>query len=214
MNEISKQNGNLSLAGRLAGIAVAALAGGTQQVDAAGMDLLPGTFITSPDYANSGTTVGTLNHIAGNFSSYVQIGPDVFYTFSVLTSGNMKFTVTPSANYDPGLGLFTGNGNFNGITHLYEPSASEWKAGVDVNDAGGNEEFSIAVFAGQTYNLVIDSSYDPADLSDPSNVAGYGTYTLKVEGSNGVTLMPEPGSALMLALGAAALGWRRHRRVS
>jgi hypothetical protein len=195
MNETTKPCGSIPFAGSLAGIAVAALAGGSQQVAAAGVDVLPGTMITSLDFTDNGSSVGALNDIAGNFSNYVQNGPDVFYTFTVLTGGTMNFSVMPAAGYDTGIGLFTG-------TNL----SPTWLAGVDIALGGGLESFSFPVTTGQTYHFVVDSFYASKDSQSQ------GAYTLNVTGSNGVTLVPEPGTALMIGAGALALGWRRRRR--
>lgn len=198
MNAHSKPFGRFSFAGSLAGIAVAALAANAQHVSAAGMDLLPGTLITTLDYLDSGTTVGALDDVAGTFSGYFQKGSDVFYSFNVLTSGNMTFVVTPAPGYDPGIGLFQGT--------MASPG---WVLGgsVDANLSGGNETLlDIPVLAGQTYYFVIDSNFL---ATDPK---GEGAYSLKVTGSNGV-MVPEPGSALLLGIGAVVLGWRRRRVV-
>ena len=80
-----------------------------------------------------------------------------------------------------------------------------WLAGVDIALAGGLESFSVPVTTGQTYHFVVDSFY-------ASTNSHRRELTLNVTGSNGVTLVPEPGTALMIGAGALALGWRRRRR--
>ena len=61
--------------------------GGSQQVAAAGVDVLPGTLITSLDFTDNGSSVGALNDIAGSLAPMSRTGPDVFYTFTVITGG-------------------------------------------------------------------------------------------------------------------------------
>jgi len=205
MNDPSKSNRSRHLAGNLAGITIAALAGGLQQA-ATGTDILPGTLITYLKYTDNGTTVGALNNIQGTFSTYLQVGPDVFYTFEVLSGGDLKFTVTPDGSFDPGIGLFLGS-----------TASPDWVAtgvppgqyqGWDNEVAGEAETFTWPVVAGATYNFVVDSHFD---ASNP-NGGGAGTYQLVVETPNSVTLVPEPGPVLLLGLGTTVLGWRRRRR--
>ncbi len=179
-----------------AGLAVAALAGSaTPRLAAAGVSMFPGTVITTLDYLDSGSTVAALNDIVGSFNSYLQVGPDVFYSFTVASGGVMTFQLQPAAGYDAGIGLFTGS--------LAQP---DWPASADAATAGGLETLAWPVVAGQTYHFVVDSAYA---ATDPK---GSGAYVLTVTGDGNVTLVPEGDSLLLVGLGVAAVGWRRRRR--
>lgn len=182
----------------------AAFIGSGAPAHAAGMDITPGTFITTLPFSDTGTTIGFTDDITSHdpFDGYTSSqGPDVFYNFTVASSGlitlSYGFGAVADDAHDATLGLFTGSS-----------SAPTWITGADAQWSGtGNANEVISNFpvtAGTTYHILLDGF----------SASSQGAYTLSVTGSGGLALaeVPEPSSAV---LGVAALGtaaWRRRRR--
>lgn len=179
------------------------LGGGAGAVRGAGLDITPGTLITTLPFNDTGTTIGFVNDINSHdpFNGYISsAGPDVFYTFSVASSGlitlSCGFGAVADSDHDATLGLFTGSS-----------SAPAWVTGTDVNtqfNSNPNEVIvDFPVTAGTTYHILLDGYYANSQ----------GAYTLNVSGSGGLVLaVPEPRAALPGALAAGAAAWRRRRR--
>ncbi len=186
-------------------ISIAAAGISTREASAAGMDVLPGTIISSLPYVDTGSTIGLNNDInehpgAPIFNGYSSAAaPDVFWSFTVATTGTVNISyslgASGSSTEDAVLGVFTGTiASPNWIIG----SDNEWSA------TGNNPEtVSFTVLAGQTYHILGDGYFGDSA----------GNYTLNVTGTAILAPVPEPGAAGLLVVGAAAAaGWRRRRR--
>ena len=169
-------------------------------VRAAAIDAAPGFFFSTLPFSDTGTTVGKVNDIFAitpGISNYPQVaGPDVFYTFTVVTPGIMSIRLTPlqSGTYDPAIYLL-----FGGTT------GSHAILGRDAFGPGQVETMNDLPLDAGTYYLVVDSY----EATGPQSA---GAYTLEITGDIGLASIPEPATAA-LAAAAGLVAVRRRRRL-
>ena len=183
------------------GISASLLGVTASQTQAASVDAAPGFFFATLPFSDTGTTIGAvsdINTLPGGVSNFTQVaGPDVFYTFNVVTPGTMTFTLTPTGQtgYDPAIYLLTGGTTGNDAT-----------IGRDFNGFNAPDAFTTPSLAVGTYYFVVDSFY-------ASGSASAGAYSLSVTGTALLgSNVPEPGSAALGLTALAATSWRRRRQ--
>ena len=124
------------------------------------------------------------------------------YEIEVDTAGSYDFTMAGLDTLAPSVLLY--DGDFNFADWLGPPP--EFTAASA--DAGGTGTGTTTLVPGVTYQ-VLATMYDYNQIPDEPRL---GAYELTIEGPAGstITLIPAPGSALVM-LGAAAVGLRRRR---
>ncbi|HEX2749689.1 MAG TPA: PPC domain-containing protein [Verrucomicrobiales bacterium] len=180
------------------GLTAGLLSAAGQRAGAASIDTAPGFFFSTLPFNDTGTTVGAVNDINAippGLSNYTQVsGPDVFYSFKVVTPGTLTFTLTPAAGYDASIYVLAGGSlGANAIV------ARDATLGSDPP-----ETLTTGVLAPGNYFFVVDSFY-------PSGAVSSGAYDLNVTGT-AVLGIPEPRTGALAATALAAVGWRRRRR--
>ena len=188
------------------GISASLLGVTASQTQAASVDAAPGFFFATLPFSDTGTTIGAvsnINAIPSGVSNYTTVaGPDVFYTFNVVTPGTMTFTVTPTgqSGYDPAIYLLTGG-----------TAGTNAFIGRDAGGSNAPETFTTQPLAAGTYYFVVDSFYSTGSGAQPSRHQG--TYSLEVTGTAVLgPNVPEPGSAALGLTALAATSWRRRRQ--
>lgn len=166
---------------------------------AAAVNAAPGFLFSTLPFSDTGTTVGKVNDIFAitpGISNFPQVaGPDVFYTFTVVTAGIMSIRLTPlqSGTYDPAIYLlFGGTAGSNAIL------------GRDAFGPGQAEVMNDLPLDVGTYYLVVDSYY-------ATGPQAAGTYTLEITGDLGLASVPEPSFAAFAATAFCAAAGRRRR---
>ncbi len=197
------------------GITASLIGVAASQTQAASVDAAPGFFFATLPFSDTGTTIGAVNDIntlPGGVSNFTTVaGPDVFYTFNVVTPGTMTFTLTPTGQtgYDPAIYLLTG-----GTTG----TSAMANNGRDAAGFNGTESLTTSALAPLappfttvplpvgTYFFVIDSFYN-------SGSGSAGAYRLEVTGTALLgPNVPEPGTAALGLTALAATSWRRRRQ--
>jgi hypothetical protein len=184
------------------GLTATLLGAATQNAVAASVDAAPGFFFSTLPFNDTGTTVGAvsdINTLPAGVSNYTGVpGPDVFYSFRVVTPGILTFTLTPTGGtgYDPAIYLLTGG-----------TAGTNAFIGKDAAVANLAETFTTASLPAGVYYFVVDSFYT-------TPAAGSGAYSLSVTGSAVLGVVPEPGTTALAAAALGAVGWRRRRQGS
>lgn len=194
-------------ASKALGITASLMGAVAGNAEAASVDAAPGFFFSTLPFNDNGTTVGANNDISllpEGVSDYTRVeGPDVFYSFVVVTPGTMTFTVTPTDGpewgYDPAIYLLTG-----GTTG---PNAF---IGKDANSYNAPESLTTPILAAGTYYFVIDSFYSTRNASQSNWM--HGAYALSISGTAELGAIPEPGIPALGATVAGIAAWRRRRR--
>lgn len=190
------------------GISATLLGAASPFAHAAATDNPPGLFFDDPEFSNAGTTIGassTIGLLPPGISTYTTVaGPDVFYWFIVDVPGRLTFTLTPTigSGYDPAIYLLAGG---------TDPANA--LIGRDAAAANQAESFITPTLGPGTYYFVVDSFYSTPTTGGIDRHQG--TYTLQVNGSDGIVLaqaIPEPSHLALAAAGLAAIGWRRRRQ--
>ena len=180
------------------GLTAGLLSASGERATAASIDTAPGFFFSTLPFNDTGTTVGAVNDINAippGLSNYTQVsGPDVFYSFKVVTPGTLTFTLTPSAGYDASIYLLAGGSLGNNAIFAKDATTGSVPP----------ETLTTGILEPGTYFFVVDSFY-------PSGVVSSGNYFLNVTGT-AVLGIPEPRTAALAATALAAVGWRRRRR--
>jgi hypothetical protein len=186
------------------GLTATLLGAASQKAGAASVDAPPGFFFSSLPFNDTGTTVGAvsdINAIKAGVSNYPTVdGPDVFYSFNVVTAGTMTFTVTP-----------TGGTGYDTAIYLLQGAAVGANAliGKDAGVFNIAESFTTPSLTPGAYFFVVDSFYANGSAAQPNRMAG--AYTLSVTGTAVLGAVPEPGTPVLAASALAAVGWRRRR---
>jgi hypothetical protein len=151
----------------------------------------------------TGTTAGgpTFTRPVEDLSGLSGIGTAVrysLYTFTVSSPGDYTF-VTTTASYDP-------------FIFLYSPSFAP--ATPLTNALIGNDDLLGFTTSGFTWTLATGTSYTLVNTGFANTDAGAFSTTIGGPGNVIPAAIPEPGPYVLLALGLAAIGLVRQRRIA
>ena len=135
--------------------------------------------LTAGSFNDTGTTIGKADNSTNELRFACGIvgsgpdrpGPDVFYSFTIVGSGNsLTFSLTTTSPlYDPAIYVHSVCGDLDSCV-----------SGADVNFEGEPETLTVSGLTPGTYYFAVDSAFSSAD---PNNASG--NYALNVTGTFG-----------------------------
>ena len=152
------------------------------------------------NYAGNTTGAPTYNRAFEDFSGLSALGSAVNYqalTFSVTASGSYSFVSDATGGWD----------NF---LFLYGPTFNP--AAALTNGLIANDDSSGIGHSGFTYSLTAGASYVVVTTGFESGV-DFGAYANSITGPGSVSVVPEPGTYGLMALGLAVVGFADRKSV-